>query len=148
MNTIMKITAAFAVVVGFTTSTAVDVHACGAYGPPPMSQTLHAALSSDARVAASAFAKLLDQGQKGLAEVEMQRRWLPREARQLDWQIKHNEGLLKNGSTKLTEIQEAKHALRLANLRLARAELKIKMAALESLSERLGRAIKISLVVT
>ena len=148
MNRILKLTAAFALVVGLTATFAADAKACGAYGPPPMSQTLYAALSSDSRVAASAFAKLLGQGQKGLAEVEMQRRWLPREARQLDWQIKHLDGILKNGSTQLTEIQQAKHALRLANLRLARAELKIKVAALESLSKRLERAIKISLVVT
>jgi hypothetical protein len=134
-----------AIVLATTANTAL---ACGVYGPPPMSQTLHAALSPDARVAAGAYHKLRMEGQRGLAQVEMQRRWLPRQARQLDWQIKHLTGLITTGDSKLTEIQRTKHALRLANLRLDRAELELRRAALDSISERLGRAIRISLVVT
>ncbi len=148
MNTISKFAATIILSAIVLATTANFASACGRYGPPPMTQTLHAALSSDARVAAGAYQKLRMAGQQGLAQVEMQRRWLPRQARQLDWQIKYLDRLVKNDGSKLTEIQKTKQALRRANIRLERAELQLRRAALDSLSERLGRAIQISLVVT
>ena len=148
MRKMTYVMSAVALIAILSMKTTDRASACGGYGPPPMTQTLHAALSPDARVAASAYHKLRMDGRQGLAQVEMQRRWLPRQARQLDWQIKHLAGLIRTGDSKLTEIQRTKHALRLANLRLERAELELRRAALDSLGERLGRAIKYSLIVT
>jgi hypothetical protein len=148
MNTVTRIAVAtlLSTIVWATSSS--NLLACGRYGPPPMSQALHAALSPDSRVAAGAFVKLMRDGQKGLWEVEQQQRWLPMQVRRMEWQIKNLDNLLKTGNPTLTDVQKAKHAVRLAELRLERARIEIRQAAIESLANRLRRAISISLVVT
>jgi hypothetical protein len=148
MNMISKHSAAIALSAILLATIANNATACGGYGPPPMTQTLHAALSGDARVASGAFVKLLNEGKRGLWQVEEQQRWLPMQTRRLGWQITNLENLLKAGQPNLTDVQKAKHAVRLAELRLERARIDIRRAALDSLARRLRRAISISLVVT
>ena len=148
MNTILRITAAMTLSAILLATTTDHTTACGGYGPPPMSQTLHAALSEDSRVASGAFVKLLNAGKSGLWQVEQQQRWLPMQTRRLSWQITHLENLLKADNPNVTDVQKAKHAVRLAELRLERARIEIRRAELDSLAKRLQRAISISLVVT
>jgi hypothetical protein len=121
--------------------------ACGSYGPPPMSQTMFAALSDDARVAASAIEKMRQQGAQSLQEVKQQQRWLPMQIRQLDYTIAHFEKFVATDSLKLTAELKTKYQLRITKLRLKRAEAKLRVQQLETLLHRLQWAIARSTVM-
>ena len=146
MNTKSRIIVA-ALAVSFSVAAAHRAHACGRYGPPPMSQTMLAALSDDPRAAAWAVEKLRQQGPEAIKQVKAQLRWQPMTIQRLDYTITHFEKLASDDNTKLTDEQRASYRLRLTKLRLKRFEAKLRSHQLATLLKRLEWAIARSTVM-
>lgn len=147
MKRVVHSVLAVAVVTLLGSGLARHAESCGAYGPPPMSQTMLAALSDDTRVAAAAVETMRQRGTQSMNDVKAQQFWLPIQIRRLDYQIMSFEKLVTADSKTLPDADRARHKLRLTQLRLERAEAKLRIKQLELLMKRLQWAIARSTVM-